>query len=307
MKQTRRVIKLDIPTINDRPADFDKLFKLWNEAKGYSLDITFDFSTCDFLRPNAIAFLGGLARLVESRNGRVTFDWNTANDKIFAILRQNRFARVFGYTGVSSGPGNSIPYREDKTQSIYASDIKDDIIEYLRHEWLGSGLVRMSPKLKNAIVGRVWEIYANAFLHAESGIGVFSCGQFFWRMGLLKLAVVDFGDGIPATVREFFKYHPSVNKFSASGCIRWAFEPGNSTKSEGTGRGIGLDMLKEFVYTNRGILEIYSEDGYALFRPRKQEYGLLSSSFEGTVVNITLACDERHYRLVDEGLSGPWF
>lgn len=307
MKQTRRVIKLDIPRINDRPADFGKLFKLWNEAKGYSLDITFDFSTCDFLRPNAIAFLGGLARLVESRNGRVTFDWNTANDKILAILRQNRFARVFGYTGVSGGPGNSIPYREDKTQSIYASDVKDDIIEYLRHEWLGSGLVRMSPKLKNAIVGRVWEIYANAFLHAESGIGVFSCGQFFWRMGLLKLAVVDFGDGIPATVREFFKYHPSVKKFSASGCIRWAFEPGNSTKSEGTGRGIGLDMLKEFVYANRGILEIYSENGYALFRPRKQEYGLLSSSFEGTVVNITLACDERHYRLVDEGFSGPWF
>jgi len=307
MKQIRRVIKLDIPRINDRPADFDKLFKLWNEAKGYSLDITFDFSTCDFLRPNAIAFLGGLARLVESRNGRVTFDWNTANDKILAILRQNRFARVFGYTGVSGGPGNSIPYREDKTQSIYASDVKDDIIEYLRHEWIGSGWVRMSPKLKNAIVGRVWEIYANAFLHAESGIGVFSCGQFFWRMGLLKLAVVDFGVGIPARVREFFKDYPFAGQLTAASCLRWAFQPGTSTRYEGTGRGIGLDMLKDFVYANRGILEIYSEDGYTLFRPRKQEYGKLSSSFEGTVVNITLRCDERYYRLVDEGLSGPWF
>jgi signal transduction histidine kinase len=302
------VIKLDIPKINDRPADFDKLFKLWNEAKGNSLDITFDFSTCDFLRPNAIAFLGGLARLVESRNGRVTFDWNTANDKILAILRQNRFARVFGYTGVSGGPGNSIPYREDKTQSIYASDVKDDIIEYLRHEWLGSGWVRMSPKLKNAIVGRVWEIYANAFLHAESGIGVFSCGQFFWRMGLLKLAVVDFGVGIPARIKELFKDYPSVGKLAAAACLRWAFQPGTSTRRhEGTGRGIGLDMLKEFVYVNHGKLEIYSENGYALITNQKEQYSNQASFFKGTVVNITLHCDERYYRFVNEGPSGPWF
>lgn len=308
MEQPRRPIKLDITTINDRPADFDKLFRLWNAAKGSSLDVTFDFSTCDFLRPNAIAFLGGLARLIENRNGRVMFDWNTVNDKIFAILRQNGFASAFGYAGVLGGPGSSIPYREDQPRSIYASDVKDDIIDYLAYEWLGRGWVHVSPKLKNAIAGRVWEIYANAFLHADSDIGVFSCGQFFWRMGLLKLAIVDFGVGIPARIKEFFEDYPSVGKLSAAACLRWAFQPGTSTRQhEGTGRGIGLDMIKDFVYANRGILEIYSEDGYALFRPRKQEYRHLSSSFEGTVVNITLRCDERYYRFVNEGLSGPWF
>lgn len=307
MEQPRRALKLDIPTINDRPADFDKLFRLWPVAKGHSLDITFDFSTCDFLRPNAVAFLGGLARLVQSRNGRVTFDWNTANDKILAILRQNRFAHIFGYVGVLGGPGRSIPYREDQTQSIYASDVKDDIIDYLAHEWLGHGWVDVSDKLRNAIVGRVWEIYANAFMHAESGIGVFSCGQYFWRMGLLKLAVVDFGVGIPATVRGFFKDYPLVKQLTAAHCLKWAFTPGNTTKVEGTGRGIGLDILREFVYVNRGILEIYSEDGYALIRPRKHEFGNMSSFFEGTAVNITLRCDERFYRLADEGPSGPLF
>ena len=307
MRQSQQWIHLQIPTINDNLSDFDKLFELWGVVKGCSSDVKFDFSECDFLRPNAIAFLGGLARLVKSRNGRVTFDWNTANDKILATLRQNRFAHVFGYVGVLGGPGRSIPYREDQTQSIYASDVKDDIIDYLAHEWLGHGWVDVSDKLRNAIAGRVWEIYANAFLHAESGIGVFSCGQYFWRMGLLKLAVVDFGVGIPATVREFFKDYPSSKQFSATGCLEWAFTPGNTTKVEGTGRGIGLDMLKEFVYVNRGILEIYSEDGYALIRPRKHKFGNMSSFFEGTVVNITLRCDERSYRLAEEGPSGPLF
>jgi len=307
MNQPRQAIKLDIPTINDGSADFDKLFKLWNVAKGYSLDITFDFSTCNFLRPNAVAFLGGLARLVESRQGRVTFDWNTANDKILAILRQNGFARAFGYTGVLGGPGNSIPYREDQTQSIHASDVKDDIIDCLTYEWLGHGWVNVSPKLRNVIVGRVWEIYANAFMHADSVIGVFSCGQFFWRMGLLKLAVVDFGVGIPARVREFFKDYPLSGQFASAACLRWAFLPGNSTISEGTGRGIGLDMLKEFVYVNHGKLEIYSEDAYALITNRKELYRKRPSFFEGTVVNITLLCDEKFYHLIDEGPSGPWF
>lgn len=306
MEQPHRSIKLDIPTINDRPADFDKLFRLWNAAKGSSLEVTFDFSTCDFLRPNAIAFLGGLARLVESRNGRVTFDWNTAiaNGKILTVLRQNGFASAFGYAHALGFPGNSIPYREDQTQP---NDVKDDIIDYLAYEWLGRGWVHVSPKLQNAVVGRVWEIYANAFSHAKSNLGIFSCGQFFWRMSLLKLTVVDFGVGIPATVRQFFKDHPLAKQLSAAACIRWAFEPGNTTKAEGTGRGIGLDMLKEFVYVNHGKLEIYSENGYALITNQKEQYSNRASFFKGTVVNITLRCDERYYRLVNEGPSGPWF
>lgn len=307
MNQPYGGIRLDIPTINDNPGDFDRLFGLWREVNDFSGDVTFDFRLCRFLRPNAIAFLGGLARLIERRGYSAIFDWDTLNDPVKAILRQNGFASAFGYARALGFPGNSIPYREDIGQS---NDIdvsqSNDIIDYLAYEWLGRGWVHVSDKLRNAIVGRVWEIYANAFLHAKSKIGVFSCGQFFWRMGLLKLAVIDFGVGIPSTVREFFKDDSSAKRFAATSCLRWAFEPGNST-IEGTGRGIGLDMLKEFVYANGGILEIYSENGYALFRPRTQKYGKLSSSFEGTAVNITLRCDERLYSLVEEGPAGPWF
>jgi len=126
-------------------------------------------------------------------------------------------------------------------------------------------------------------------------------------MGLLKLAVVDFGVGIPTRVREFFKDYSFAGQLSAATCLKWAFQPGTSTKYEGTGRGIGLDMLKEFVYVNHGKLEIYSQDGYALITSQKEYYGKRSGFFEGTVVNITLRCDEKYYRLIDEGPYGPWF
>ncbi len=301
MAQPYGRIRLDIPTINDTPADFGRLFELWHRVKDSSGDVTFDFSKCRFLRPNAIAFLGGLARLIESRDCSASFDWETVVDPVLAILRQNRFAAAFGYKGIRGGPGNSIPFREDRDESE-----TKDIMDYLTYEWLGHGWVLVSDKLRNAIVGRVWEIYANAFMHAKSEIGVFSCGQFFWRMGLLKLAVIDFGVGIPATVREFFKNDPRAKQLSARRCLEWAFGPGHST-IEGTGRGIGLDILREFVHVSHGSLDVYSENGHVRITHEKELYVQRAGSFPGTAVNITLPCDEKYYRFADEGPSGPWF
>jgi hypothetical protein len=85
---------IHIPTLNDDPQDFVRLFGIWNEVNDYFEDIRFDFSRCDFLRPNAVAFLGGLARLIESRCGRVAFDWNSLRDERAMVnLRQNGFER----------------------------------------------------------------------------------------------------------------------------------------------------------------------------------------------------------------------
>ena len=297
-------LRLQIPTINDTPSDFDELFELWGIVQGCSSNVTFDFSRCEFLRPNAVAFLGGLARLVEHRNRCVELDWDTANHRILAILRQNGFAGCFGYKRTLGGPGSSIPYREDRT---YAAGVKNDIINYLKFNWLGSGWVRVSSRLRDVIVGRVWEIYDNAFLHSESSIGVFSCGQFFWRMGLLKLAVVDFGIGIPANFRRHLKAHPFVEQLTSAQCLRWAFQQGSTTKPDTTRRGNGLVLLKEFVNVNHGRLEIYSQNGYALIEGGKEKFNNRRKFFQGTLVNITLRCDERYYQLADESLADPLF
>ncbi len=295
MDQPRMPIRIEIPTINDAPSDFDKLFELWNKVRGYSLDIVFDFSRCNFLRPNAIAFLGGLARLVDNRGGQVLFDWKSVNDKVLTILRQNGFAATFEYKDLLGGPGNSIPYRED---NAYANNVETNVVNYLKFKWLGNGWVHVSSKLRDAIVGRVCEIYDNAFSHSGSRIGVFSCGQYFWQMQVLKLAVVDFGVGIPMRVRKYFKRQGLDAKF----CLTWAFQEGTST-IKGIGRGNGLSLLKEFVKVNHGTLEVYSQDGYALISDEKENFSNRQSFFKGTVVNITFRCDKRYYQLADENIA----
>ena len=289
-------MRLSIPTINDQPADFDRLFKLWDQVNDDFLRVRFDFSNCSFLRQNAVAFLGGLARLIEHRSGIVLFDWNTLQENIRTNLTQNGFLAAFGHSD-GSWSGNSIQYREDLVQD------KEILADYLKTKWLGCGWIQVSPPLQDAIVGRVWEIYANAFEHGKSSIGVFSCGQHYPKMKELKLTVVDFGVGIPSNVRLFMR-NPNI---SADKTLKWAFQPGTTTNPNGVGRGLGLDLLKEFVKINKGRFEVFSHDGYALIDETQEAYSNRQTFFEGTLVNITLHCDESYYRLASEAVDEPLF
>jgi hypothetical protein len=284
---------IHIPTLNDRAGDFRRLFEIWSQVSDYHEDVLFDFSHCGFLRPNAVAFLGGLARLIEFRMGTAIFDWDTLhNNWVKNTLSQNGFAGAFG-SSTSGWSGHSIPYREDHNWDA------NSIIDYLEQYWLGRGWVHVSPRLRDAIVGHVWEIYNNAFEHSGSEIGVFSCGQHFYRQNELILSVVDFGQGIPAKVRTFLNSDPRAGQLPAAGCLRWAFQRGNTTK-EGEPGGLGLDLLKEFVRLNQGKLEVYSNEGYAIIDKDGERYENHDISFEGTAVHITLFCDERLYHFKDE-------
>lgn len=290
----KRRIELSVPPINDTPGDFDILFDLWDKANDYNVLVKFDLSKCDFLRPNAVAFLGGLARLVESRYGSATFDWNSLTaPAVMANLRQNGFAGKFGDPS-SPWSGNSIPYREDLKEDA------NGYWAYLENDWLGRGWVRVSGRLRDSIVRNMWEIYNNAFEHAGSPFGVFSCGQYFQNKRILLLSIVDFGKGIAANVRGFLRSRDDrAEQLTAAGCLRWAFGPGHTTRPNQIG-GNGLDLLKEFIKINHGRLEVYSHEGYALIEANDERFVNRSGYFEGTIFHITLQCDERYYQFADE-------
>lgn len=224
-------MRVSVPTINDRSTDFDRLIDLWNNAISTRTDVIFDFSECGFLRQNAVACLGGLARMIQRRGKNISFATTTMSDAVRMNLAQNGFLSMCN-VGTSPWQGNSIPYREDQTQCTEA------VVDYLRMQWLGRGWVSVSPGLRDAIVGVVWEIYANAFEHSRSPVGVISCGQFYPTLQLLKLAVLDCGVGIPNTVRAY----KSSWQIPADRAVKWAFQRGASTRP-GPG-GMGLDVLK---------------------------------------------------------------
>lgn len=277
---------IKIPTINDDLKDFDRLFQIQQEASQKHSEIFLDFSKCYFLRQNAVAFIGGLIRLLRSQGKTINIKWDSLHQKIAKNLQQNGFMHVFN-NDLKPWSGNSIPYREDFKLN------KGCIVDYLKENWLGKGWIDIAQDLQNLILSRVFEIYANAFEHGQSSTGVFSCGQHYPNLRELKLTVVDFGVGIPTHVRDY-QHNPYL---SANKALEWAFQPGTTTRLGEVTGGIGLDFLKQFVKLNSGKLEIFSHNGYAIIDEYNESYQARKSFFEGTLVNITLKCDEFYYCL----------
>jgi signal transduction histidine kinase len=88
--------------------------------------------------------------------------------------------------------------------------------------------------------------------------------------------------------------------------MEWAFQRGTSTKP-GIGRGIGLDLLRDFVQKNGGRLEMFSHEGYAVIANGQTAFAGRRDFFEGTLVNISLRCDEKYYCLASELSNEPPF
>src|SRR5688572_8143866 len=141
----RRLV-IDVPTLRQRATDRDWLFRLEQMLRGAHLDVEFRFSGCKHLQQSAIAFIGGLSRLVESRGGTVAFRWDTLSPRVLRPLQQNRFAEIFGGPPGRSA-GHTVPYREDRSQ-----ENGDQIARYLLGDWLGRGWMNISELLTAAIV-----------------------------------------------------------------------------------------------------------------------------------------------------------
>lgn len=288
---------IQIGRCNDKEYDFDNLFRIYHNAMTDHDVVQFDFTNCDFLRSNAVVLLGGMARVIEAQGRSVQFNWGSISDpNLLKFLRSNGFASHFGFDSKSFYSSTMIPYRED-----YKSD-HHSISDYLSDKWLGNNWVQISEKLKDEIIGKKWEIYANAFEHSGSNVGVFSCGQYFPNKKDLVLSVVDFGVGIPESVRTYLRSRYSAERLSHVSdafFMEWAFRSGTTT-TIGTARGLGLDFLKRFIALNQGKLEVYSNAGYVIVDCHGERHRNCPVSFPGTIVHITLRCDENIYTLSSE-------
>lgn len=283
---------ISIKNLNQSPEDIDDLIRVRNFVTSRQFMI-FDFKDCNFLGPTAVVVLGAIFFEMKKKGLGFYINWASMNRKVLTNLCQNGFARSHNYS-YAPWTGNSIPYRQDVFND------SNDILSHLTEKWLNRNWIKFSDKLRYAIAGRVWEMYANAFEHSGTKSGVFSCGQNFHTKKDLVLSVVDFGLGIPFKIRTFLATQGS-NELSDADCLKWAFESGNTTEVKaGIPRGLGLDLLREFVYLNHGSLEIYSGFGYASVDKNGLIFKNRENFFQGTLVQLKIICDDRIYKFKSE-------
>ncbi|MGJ0514457.1 MAG: hypothetical protein ACR65O_01760 [Methylomicrobium sp.] len=282
----------------------------------------FNFRKCAVLDHNAVALLGGLARYVDAHNTfantirygsilqncGVMFEVDSMSQLISKHLIENNFLSYFSKENFAGYPdGDYIGYR----QHMEYLDV-NEIALHLNDQWLSDDKISLSRELKRAIISRILEIFMNAYGHgvannSKVGLGVTSCGQYFKKERQLKLTVVDFGCGIVENVKRHLK--TEISNVSA---MQWALETGNSTRTdsiyENIPRGLGFGLLSDFVLLNSGELSVFSNSCCAkVVNNSNYIVSKMKIPFSGTVVNIVINCDGRHYKFISDPSGSEQF
>lgn len=282
MSQGIEPARFILPPIVDNDSSLRSLFALYRSGLVHPQII--DFSSCNSISHVGYAFILGCLR-----NFPVQFqlDNNTISQRIyFEISKQFSWFVKGGSEGAIEA--HAVPSREFNRN--------DDVINYLLEDWLGPGWVIVSDKLKRALAGRTYEIFANAWEHS-SAEKVFCCGRHREEQNELQLVIIDFGHGIPGLVRPYIAKRHGINATDTK-CLSWAMQRGATTTD--TPRGLGLDLLQEFVVINDGHLDIYSHTGHLSIGSNGKTLSSIKPGFTGTLVNITFRCDNVRYQFASE-------
>ncbi|WP_353171837.1 hypothetical protein [Acinetobacter rudis] len=210
---------------------------------------------------------------------------------------------------------NSYPYEQgDYIGYLEHKNTLDEttLTEYLESGWLSKNRLKLSPQLKSEIISRIVEIFMNSYGHGVSNqvhhnLGVYSCGEYDSKLKQLHLSVLDFGIGIAKNVMTT---HLDIT--DQVDALNWALQQGNSTNTDSINtdipRGLGFELLRKFVMANEGKLRIYSNSVQActtsngVFETQESKF-----SFPGTLVSITINCDDKYYILTNETTHTAYF
>jgi signal transduction histidine kinase len=143
------------------------------------------------------------------------------------------------------------------------------------------------------------ELFNNISDHTDFDVGcVFA--QWYPNISNLRIAVADFGQGIPATVR---RVEPDLNDNDA---IIREFDEGFSSQSTPQNRGQGLYYLRQNVIDNwGGSLTIRSGEGAVTFRKSGNSVTIVPYSGNGfcpgTMIEFNIQTDVIEFEEENDG------
>lgn len=279
-----------LSTVRSNREGFECLGDLAKRTRNLFADeLELDMSGVDFFDANMAAPLGAvLARVTDNFNAVEIVD---APDTVERILRKNRFLTRFRYKSLSDDNRTTVPFRRFRLSDEGAFE------EYIRRQFRGKGIPRMSKAARRVFEKKVFEVYQNAVIHSESQVGVFACGQFFPRKNRLDFTVADAGIGVRGAVRRYFRN----SRISSIPALKWALKPSNTTKRGSQPGGLGLQFLQNFSRLNRGKLQIATRFAFYEFNCGAEDFQKMSASFPGTAVTIEVnTADTATYVLATE-------
>ena len=168
--------------------------------------------------------------------------------------------------------------------------------------WL-AGRLRLRPASLGLLEVCLGEVFNNIRDHSGVHKGAVLAQQ-YPKKQIVRVAVSDFGEGIPAIVRTKEPF------LTDTACVRRAMEPGFTTRSSPGNRGAGLDILADSVLQiNRSHLTILSGRCALTTSPGETEAAFhtreVQASYPGTLQRYAVKVI-RHERLPEVSRVVLW-
>lgn len=146
------------------------------------------------------------------------------------------------------------------------------------------------------------EIFNNISDHSTEKIGSIF-GQFFPKNNTIKIAVSDFGIGIPKSIEDKFSLHQTDNKL-----IEYALQEGVSSQSVPQNRGAGLSNIMRSLTINKiGRVTIISNCGIVEVSDEKiVRSEALTESYPGTFFELEFDISNPHLYDSEEEEEFEW-
>lgn len=276
-------------------ASLTQIVDLQNRCLNSKRDVIIKFNGCEFISPNGLTVIGSLPFLAKQQGKEVKIDLESINN--YGLKRwiyNSGFMSFFNPELTTKFSGlHSISFKKfdlndkDDTELIY------NYIEQIKNLIP----VKMDVNLEEEIKSKLYEIFRNAFDHSDSKVGVYGCGHYYENKGILNFCLYDAGVGIPDKVRMYLN---NANMESRE-TLEWAVHSGNSTvTARDYPRGVGFELLSEFIELNGGNIKIWSYDSSCQINTRNNKiYENTQMKLLGTMFSIEIKSDPTHfYKLV---------
>jgi anti-sigma regulatory factor (Ser/Thr protein kinase) len=137
------------------------------------------------------------------------------------------------------------------------------------------------------------ELINNVYDHSHSEIGAYVFCQYHPDLNEIKMAVSDYGIGIPKSVNEY-RLGQGEEKISDVDGVKWAIKENKTTQSIPQNTGRGLDIVNSFMKKNKGTWKLLSGnaflDGSSSGKNQYKENFIYG--FKGTVVQLDICIED---------------
>jgi hypothetical protein len=279
-----------LSTIHSSQDGYERLAELAKATVKLRTDrLELDLSHVGFFDANMAAPLGAVLARVADRFNAVEIV--NVPELVERVLRKNGFLARFRYQPLEDTNRTTIPFRRLQRTDVGLFE------EYLQRHLKGKGIPLMTEGLGKVFKEKLFEVFQNAVIHAESELGIFVCGQFFPQKQKLDLTIADGGIGIRENVRRYFN-NPKIASVPS---IRWALQEGHTTKKGKQPGGLGLKFLHDFTRLNKGRIHIVSRFGFYEFNAGEESFAKMASDYPGTAVTLEVnTADTAAYCLASE-------